>query len=330
MAEFISSFITGFDAVVERILPKVVPGCKIIKMYDGLVHYQYTGDVKRLYKVEFLNNTFNVLKNFRKGMSFGQMIAAVGNRKHHYMIYQGTYRVRFTQGNQFAKVDKQLSIKAENIVKMNSQLKLDRVNPETEMWYILRNDGVGFYGQLLHKRENTEKNLHKGELRPEFAYLMCSCAEMEKEDVVCDPFCGYGAIPRQLLKHWKCSKVLISDIEKEKVEALKKTALGRNQRASIVCADAMNLKHIGDYSVDIIVTDPPWGYYEEIEDIHAFYMNMFAEFRRILSYTGYMVILSARKEELERAAGDSGAVIEEAIHTLVNGKKAAVYVLHFE
>ena len=330
MAEFISSFTTGYDKVIERILPKVVPNCRILKMYDGLVHYQYAGDVKRLYKVEFFNNTFNVLKSFRKGMTFGQMIAAVGNRKHHYMIYQGTYRVRFTQGNQFAKVDRQLSIKAENIVKSNSQLKLDRVNPETEMWYILRNDGVGFYGQLLHKREATEKNLHKGELRPEFAYLMCSCVEIRQEDVVCDPFCGYGAIPRQMLKHFKFQKLLVSDIEKEKTESLKKSPMGRNNRVSITCADALNLKHVGDYSVDVIVTDPPWGYYEELEDIFGFYMDMLAEFRRVLSYNGSAVILSARKEEMEKAAAESGAVMDEVVHTLVNGKKAAVYVMHFE
>jgi hypothetical protein len=42
-----------------------------------------------------------------------------------------------------------------------------------------------------------------------------------------------------------------------------------------------------------------------------------------------MVVLSARKTEIEEAAEESGAEIIDVINTLVNGKKAGVYKMRF-
>ena len=79
--------------------------------------------------------------------------------------------------------------------------------------------------------------------------------------------------------------------------------------------------------MDAIITDPPWGYYEEIEDIQVFYRGMFASFRRVLKPRGQVVLLSARKREAEAAAQEMGFPLRQRYDTLVNGKKAAVYLL---
>ena len=54
---------------------------------------------------------------------------------------------------------------------------------------------------------------------------------------------------------------------------------------------------------------------------------MFRSFDRVLAENGRMVILSARKEELEQTAAEAGYKIKNSLHTLVNGKKAGVYYL---
>ena len=54
---------------------------------------------------------------------------------------------------------------------------------------------------------------------------------------------------------------------------------------------------------------------------------MFQSFDRILALEGRMVILSARKEELEQTACETGFKIKNSLHTLVNGKKAGVYLI---
>ena len=208
---------------------------------------------------------------------------------------------------------------------------MDRLSPTTEIWFSIRREGFAFCGELISKREFTEKNLNKGELRPEIAYLMCCFAGIKKDDVILEPFCGYGAIPVQLAKRFPCQKIYVSDIDEEKVKALQeKKALRQAQgprmpQTEICCADVFELSHIPDNSIDSIVTDPPWGLWENIPDIEDFYNKMFTSFKRVLKQDGKMIILSARTKELESAATTSGVKINSSLHTLVNGKKATLY-----
>ncbi len=338
MAEFVSSFITGFQDVVSSDLPKRMPGVKILNCYDGLIHYKYDGDSRQLEKIIYFNNTFFVLKSMKgKGLNFPSLVGAVCSSKNYFLINKGSFRVRFQNENQFAKVDKNLSRRAEEYISRNSKLTLDRLSPTTEIWFSIRREGFAFCGELISKREFTEKNLNKGELRPEIAYLMCCFADIKKDDVILEPFCGYGAIPVQLAKRFPCQKIYASDIDEEKVKALQeKKALRQAQgphtaqgpELDLRQADAFELTHIQDNSIDAIVTDPPWGLWENIPDIEDFYNRMFVSFKRVLKPDGKMTILTARTVEFEKAAKAAGLTIERSLHTLVNGKKASLYYLY--
>lgn len=329
MAEFISSFITGFQHVVEKNLPQILAGVKILHVFDGLVHYQYAGDSHNLDKIIYFNNTFFVLKTMKgKGLNFPSLVGAVSSEKKYYLINKGTFRVRFQNENQFVKVDKNISKKAEETVLHNSKLHLDRLSPTTEIWYSIRREGFAFCGQLISKREFTEKNLNKGELRPEIAYLICCFAELQNDGVVLEPFCGYGSISVQLAKKFPFSRLYISDIDSEKIKMVsEKKQLKDKENICVNCCDAFELKEIADKSVDTVITDPPWGYYEDIGDINDFYSKMFISLKRVLKSDGKMIILSARKEELENSASKMDLIITKSLHTLVNGKKAGLYEL---
>ncbi|MCQ2575976.1 MAG: methyltransferase [Treponema sp.] len=329
MADFISTFITGFSSVVEQNLPVLLPTVKIKNIYDGLIHYSYNGDSRDIEKVIYFNNTFFLL-NSGKYNNFQALVNQTVSQKKYFLISKGSCRVRFNDKNQFTKVDKGLIKKAEDYIAANSKLKIDRVNPETELWFILRSEGTGFAGQLISKREFTEKNLNKGELRPEFAYLMCAFADIKKEYTVCEPFCGYGSVPVQLSKKFRFEKLFVSDIDQEKINMVsQKKQLKDNERICVSCDNAFELKKIADKSVDLVITDPPWGFFEDVGDISEFYKKMFDSFRRILKEEGRMVILSARKEELEKTAGENHIEILQSLNTLVNGKKASLYKLAF-
>lgn len=327
MAEFISSFITGFQNVVQKDLENRLKGIKILNVFDGLIHYSYSGNSHDLEKITYFNNTFFVLKTFSgKNLNFENMVRTISSEKKYFLINKGTFRVRFSKENQFAKVEKNLSRKAENIVMQNSKLKIDRVSPSSEIWYSIRRENFAFCGQLISKREFTEKNLNKGELRPEIAYLICYFAEIKNDDVIAEPFCGYASIPIQIAKRFNFSKIYVSDIDSEKINViLEKKQLSNNEKIEVSVQDAFILKNISDKSVDLIVTDPPWGFYENIENIEEFYEKMFKSFVRILKENGTIVILSAKKEELEKIASKMNFKIVEKINTLVNGKKASLY-----
>ena len=326
MPEYISSFTTGFGEIAAGALPRLLPGAETLGVYDGLIYYAYPGNPKNINQVPCFNNSYCVLQLFQ-GKSFQRMVNEIASTSLRYPVPEGTFRVRFIRGNQFAGVDRQLSLRAEAAVMKTSRLRLDRLNPTTELWYVVRDEGFGFYGQLLRKREATEKTLHPGELRPEFAYLMCQCGNPTAQCVILDPFAGYGSIPAQLLGHFAFGKLHVSDSDPGKVKSLKQ-ALPKDDRVQVSREDALALTGAADASVDLIVTDPPWGYYEPIEDISLFYEAVLGEFARVLQPGGKAVILSARKEEFSCAVENSGLfAIDMTIHTLVNGKKAGVYVL---
>jgi tRNA G10 N-methylase Trm11 len=328
MAEIVSSFITGFQSVVESDLTKRFKNLKIINLYDGLVHYRFDGDSRELDKIIYFNNTFFVLKTMKgKGLSFPSLVGSVCSGKNYFLVNKGSFRVRFQNENQFAKVDKNLTRRAEDYVLQNSKLKLDRLSPTNEVWFSIRREGFAFCGELISKREFTEKNLNKGELRPEIAYLICCFADIQASDTILEPFCGYGSIPVQLAKKFRFEKLYVSDLDSER--ATQTAARKQLSAPNIECctADATVLSHIADKSINLVITDPPWGYFEELPDIEGFYKKMFASFDRVLTQDGRMVILSARKEELERTAAAAGFKIKNSLHTLVNGKKAGVYQL---
>lgn len=329
MAEFVSTFTTGFQKVVEKNLPEIVSGCKILNIYDGIVHYKFNGNSHDLEKVVYFNNTFFVIKSWNNFCgNFSTMVNDFCNENKYLLISKGSFRTRFVRENQFEKIDKKLVIKVEENVLKRSKLKIDRVSPSTEIWFNIRREGFAFCGQLISKREFTEKNLNKGELRPELAYLMCSFAELKENDVIAEPFCGYGSIPIQLVKKFHFLHLYVSDIDEEKITALKeKKQFKQNDFVSVEVQDAFSLKQIKDNSVDVIISDPPWGFFEDVGDISLFYDKMFCSFKRILKNDGKMIILSARKDELEYAAEKNNYKIIEKVDTLVNGKKACVYMI---
>lgn len=335
MAEFVSTFTTGFQNTVKKNLPKLIKEVKILNIFDGLVHYQFNGNSRDLEKIIYFNNTFFVIKTWKNPINndiniFSNFVSDFCKEKKYFLINKGTFRVRFLKENQFIKIEKKLIQKVEENIIKNSRMKLNRVSPSTEIWFSKRSEGFCFCGQLISKREFTEKNLNKGELRPEIAYLICSFADIQKNDNILEPFCGYGSIPIQLVKKFHFNHLFASDIDENKILSLKENKIFKEKDfVDIYCEDAFVLENIQDKSIDKIITDPPWGFYEDVGDIRFFYDKMFNSFERILkSKESNVIILTARKNELDEVLKKHKYTIVEKINTLVNGKKAAVYKLH--
>lgn len=328
MAEYISTFTTGFHNVIESAIVRYLGEKVVIKqVFDGLVHYSFDGSLKALQSVPFFNNTFLLINSFtKKQLNFNTMVFATKIKQPNLIVNRGTFRVRFSNMNRFEGVPKKLSKHVEQEICLHSKMRVNRVNPKTEFWYIIRSEGVGFFGQLLFKRVSTEKNLRKGELRPEFAFLLCCLGNPTSSDTVCDPFAGYGSIPKQIIKHFQYKKLYVIDNDIEIVQSLK-NMFSTIPFVFVFGSDARQLELIYDGSIDIIITDPPWGIFDEVGDITDFYYHMLIEMNRLLSDDGKVVLVTAKKAEFEFAVQKTSFFIKDYIDTLVNGKKARVYIL---
>jgi len=326
MPEYISTFNAEFEQIVARRIARELAGARVIKTYGGLLHYEYGGHPADISRVPFFNNSFAVILTFAgKDAAFDRMAAAAA-RARFGAVGGGSFRVRFSLHNRFVAAPGSAAALAERAVIKNCGLKPDRVNPDTEFWFILRSEGVGFFGQLLKKRGVTEKSLRKGELRPELAYLLCCCVDIPPGRVICDPFAGYGSIPLQMQQHFDFRKMFVSDIDERCVGYLRTTALGRGPDIEITRADATHLAHMADNSVDFIITDPPWGLYNRAENIAGLYESVLTEFKRVLADGGTVTLLSGAPADMAAAAGKAGFTVAERFNVLVNGKKADVMV----
>lgn len=332
MNEYISSFTTGFAEVIRRALPLSLPGAETIAVYDGLVHYRYGGDPKNILRVDYFNNSFYVLRRYAgSALTFPKMAAKAAGGKLRPLVSKGTFRIRFSRENRFEKVDRSACAAVERAVCAASGMKPDRVNPQSEFWFIIRSENVGFFAELLQKRAATEKTLQKGELRPELAFLLCVYAGLTPPArlTVCDPFAGRGAIPLQLAARFQAEKLIAGDLDPACTEALRQNPALKKPGVQILTEDARALPSVPDGAVDLIVTDPPWSYYEQIDDITGFYAEMLRSFHRVLKPGGRAVVLTARKNELLAAAEAAGAVVSNQLNTLVNGKKAGVFTIGY-
>ncbi|MDR1688699.1 MAG: methyltransferase [Clostridiales bacterium] len=328
-AEYICTFISGFSDIVSKQIKQKLKGVKIIRLFDGLIHFLYAGSPFDISRLVFLNNTFFVISKFTsKNLTFKSMALQVSKINFRIMDTKAeSFRVRFSKENKFEKVPERVSDIAEYSVKKNSSLKIDRINPSTEFWFIIRREGIGFFAQLLKKRGATEKSLRKGELRPELAHLLCGAAEIKPHYTVLDPFAGYGSIPNQILQNFKFKKMYINDIDKNLADKLRKSPLGENALTEITNVNADNMAHIPSNSVDIIITDPPWGIFENIADISKFYAGFLKEFKRVLKNGATAILLTGSPLEALDAAKTAALTTINRRDILVNGKKASVIVL---
>lgn len=314
--------------MIPEALAKLLPGVKVLKVYDGLVNYTYDGKEENVQRVLIFNNSFLVIRKFQgRNCEMTSMVKNIISLNR-LPVSRKKFRIRYSVNNQFVGMNKTYTRQIEEKICRLTNAKIDRVSPQIEYWFIKRSENIGFFCRLLNKRKFTEKKLNKGELRPEFAYLMCMLGELNKSTIAMDAFAGYGAIAKQVKKYFRFSKLYVSDINPECVKNLS-SYFEKNQNVNVRLRDALNMKDIESGTIDVIITDPPWGYYEQIDDIEQFYVDMLMEFGRVLKTSGKLIILSARKNEFEVAASKQMFRVEKKYDTLVNGKKASVYVVGF-
>jgi tRNA G10 N-methylase Trm11 len=228
-------------------------------------------------------------------------------------------------------VDEKLRRKAEAFIAARSGLRVNRTGPDTEFWFLYRREGCSLFMRRLSKHPTAEKTRRRGELAPQLAYMMCWLSSPKKTDIVADPFCGYGSIPQQRLRHFPLERFYAFDLD-EKALDITRGNLGSAALRSCVVRKAevrSILPLLPEAGVDAIITDPPWGLYAKTAQApDVFYRGMIDIFGRALKNGGICVILTARKDEmLLAAAASEWLTITSTIPVLVSGKKAGIFIL---
>lgn len=343
---YLATFAPGFEGVIGDLLDRHLAGVSDLSVSSGMALFGYAGPLDDVAELAFFNNVFLVFREWNTSVSpFHDLVKSSAGKSGLSARAAdiaaragGSFRVRFSKENQFTSVDAKVMAFAEQHISRLTGLKSDRFSPGIEFWYIIRREGLSFFAVRLTKKTSTEKYLEQGELRPEIVQLVTGLARItEKDRVLLDPFAGHGSIPEQLSIIHETAIIHASDIDPALCASLSRRFSGNN-RVRVHHGDALRLEWIADASVDVIVTDPPWGSWKsesfrEENSIDNLYSRMLVEFDRVLSDRGRAFVISGAKKEMLDAVVSSSAFAHcaaaENFRTdiLVNGKKCAVFSL---
>lgn len=330
MHTYAATYITGLGDLIETALSHEVSDFELVGHDDGLLVFKTERTYEELLHISYINNIFDVLsyeppsdtnrsvhavvKNLAKACSFSK-------------ISGKTFRLMVMHGSKLEHVTKEIATVMKEKISRGTELQFSPLKADVEFWVLIRNNGAVMFG---YKKETVLEKipLQKGELRPKIAELLVMASKPQAEDVFLDPFAGCGSIPAARIRLDTFQTIIGVEKKGQLVEELKRR-FKKEKNVSIHQGDALKMNFIEDGSITTIVTDPPWGIFEELNvDIAQFYTNMLEEFTRILKNDGKAVILTGQPEALHVSLeGISSLQLQKTYTTLVNGKKATVFLL---
>lgn len=335
---YASSYISGFGKTIEAILKSKVKDVIIIKHLDGLVIYQTKLEFSQL-RLPCFNNTYQVLAmadakpNIPYDVAVKRFIAnadvqLTGLQSNINTLKNKSFKILPFDGNLPTSINFDVIESLENKVERTLNLKVGFRRHDFDLVLLRRREGMFFALFKLTYNRLTEKDLNKGALRPELCYILSWISDLNKNDIIIDPFCGHGSIPKIIAKYFTYNMLFASDIDEILINKFKNEFKKNKKNLFIKRRDALNLEYFENDFFDKIITDPPWNLYNsQNEDFSLFYKKMFNEFYRILKPNGICTILMGNRVEFERALNTRKFKTLETYHILVNGKKATVYKL---
>ncbi|MDR2782967.1 MAG: methyltransferase domain-containing protein [Treponema sp.] len=334
---YYATFASGFQNTVTDILKKTAQDVVVVLLLDGAVVFETALPLNALC-LFWNNNIFaalHVLEQKEKNGSVieAHMSIAEKNKKIRLTDFQrtknvGTFRIVTSNANRLVSVNEEVKQKMERVISRETGLTPNRSKPDVEFWFLYRNEGFSFFLRRLSKHAPFDAALHKGELTPQLAYILCWLSDPRKSDVILDPFCGYGSILRQRMR-FPFEKFYSFDIKDEAARVSKSKVKGAFlKKCDVRKVDFFTIfHHLKEGSVDAIITDPPWGIYEALPmPTDQFYDKMLRIFYRLLKPDGVIIVLTARNDEFGASVSCiKEFTVVEAPNVLVSGRKARVY-----
>lgn len=335
---YASSYISGLGNIVEKILKNRIKDVKIIKNLDGLIIYK-TSKSLDLKNFQCFNNTFLVLGMEKTNSSspFQNSISSLTKKinidietvYNNLKIKQNSsFKILCIDKNQPTSIDFAVITPVEKQIQSKFKIKVGFRKHDLDFVFIRRNENIIIFALKLTYNRVTEKQLPGGALRPELSYLLAYMSNIKSSDIIIDPFCGHGSIPKEIVKYFNYNMVFASDINETLINQLKLEYKKNKKNFFIKQRDALDLSYFKDGFIDKIITDPPWNIFDKTEENFVeFYTKMLSEFNRILKQDGICTILMGNISDFETALINSNFKIYDKFNILVNGKKANVYKL---
>jgi hypothetical protein len=309
---------------------------------DAQAHVLYTDDSAVLVdtktspvmigRLPYLKNCFAVVGSVPRRGDLRQSVDAVSRQVPRWSLRLSgqPFRLMFSEDGRLATVPTNVRGRLESAV---SQATGGRFTPRgggDEYWMITRRDlDQVLFTQRLPRP--AAKSPPKGALAQDVASLIVSATGPNSPtDVVLDPFAGTGALiaarVQQPFREAICADIGYSDGSVRLMQEL----TGRSGVRQLA-EDVRTLPSVRTRSVDVVVTDPPWGEFDQtIGSTDAFFAQALGTIRRVLRPGGRLAMLIARQleDQLCRQWTDHELEPVRSFRLLVNGHPATLIAGH--
>ncbi len=325
---FFSTCVSGTEEIIHSHLKKKSrEKFDILQKENSLFVYESNYKLQDIRNLGFFTATYVLLQKIEKVSSIEDAIIQTDVsriRRNTLGPYIGKGRdkfiVRCYEGSTTVSVDKDRLVKIEKRIANELEAVLFVPRPSLEFALFLREDGNAYFGMRISYPDPNSKyeKRNAGQLRSQVAHCMCLMSSPKPDDVLLDPFAGFGTIPLERSVMFPYKEIVL--FEKDKEVMLKAgELLGGKQKIQRHAADFFN-SSVRD--IDKIVTEPPSVLQDE--NSGRFYIKMLDKFSEVLRTNGMAVILLDRSVELPKHASFR---IQETADILVSGKKSRIYKL---
>jgi len=307
----------GFEAMVADAARQELPKFAVERESSGFIRARTVAPVRQLRGFPCATNIFAVLDEVPRSM-VDRELTALGRRvpqieRPSGLPMRGSVRLRIHDDGQFAPTNGRLAAEMEREIASWSGLRVSRSGASLEVWLLRRRDEPNTI--LATKLSEGVRRSAQGVLRPEICATLARIEPLRGASLVMDPFAGSGVIGKACLEAG-ARYVWLNDVK------------GTQRSGNCVRWTHQNTLRLAvpPASVDVIVTDPPWGKFSSVPGgVEGLYSGVGSAAARWLRPGGAIVVLTGAPEAAVRALVEGSELSVERLYpVLINGRKARV------
>lgn len=325
-------FVAGTASLMLEALDAQLDGLRVRYADDSAMILESSSPPKHVADIPYIKNAFVVIAETGRGSldkGVMQLSRVVVNEQFPKLPGQtNKFRLMVHVDGSLAPVEARTKAALERAVMQRTGGRVEPRGQCQEYWVVGR-QGLRelLFCARLPKAKRPIKA--KGAISHELSAMLVAASQPRPQDVFLDPFAGSGSfvaarLERPLKQAWYVDR----DLRQHR------PSLGReltdNKRLRLLAEDALAMPSIPDGSIDVIVTDPPWGEHELVEQPYEDFARALGKsIARVLnpSRGRYVLLINRRSAGVMHAALTAADLAPDAEHEiLVNGHPASVLI----
>jgi 16S rRNA G966 N2-methylase RsmD len=319
------------DLILDAIYP-YVGNFKVHYQDDSAMVFDSSAVEGRVADIPFAKNSFVVIASTPRGgidKGVGQLGRFATSAKFPpSSLRNSRFRTMIQIDGGLSAVDRRVKAGLDRAISARTGQRIEPRGMCQEYWVIGRT-GLGELLLCARLPKHRRAPKAKGALSYELSAMLVAASRPSARDVFLDPFAGSGSLVLARAES-DANQIWYSDICLREFERDFPRELYADRRVDFLDDDALTLSSVPDGQVDVIVTDPPWGEYDDVGMPYVeFARAMVKSFGRVLHKPkGRFVVLTSRKTAatMEREFVKGGFSINSAHEILVNGHPATVLI----